>query len=298
MKFHRLVSIVFHKTPISGKNQTKNAYPTFGRETGEVQLPVVNGSFEVFLYKFKMPRYVAYLLFSSGLVLLTELIGIFFYDKMGHEEVLKEDDVRMMVKIDLKSEDSLIDKKIAERDTIAIQVISGDIVLESLAEETQDTYPTITTNEETKNIEKSLKISNIDLSDGDHFEQLKQTYLPQHTSELTKGQLRSDIVIRYYKHNPDGDKVYKLKQLKYYIHERDSEYVDAASNAIYYGENVNVEDIRIVVYTLIKNGIPIKGMRPSKYGKAWKSNSIEIGTDPLLFNENVLTLAAVRAFVH
>lgn len=127
------------------------------------------------------------------------------------------------------------------------------------------------------------------------FEDLKQLYLAPIISDLPSGQLREDVVIRYYKHEQDNDKVYSLRKLGYYIHEKEAlETAGLGSNVMYYGSDVNVEDIQIVAYELLKSGLPLKSIQPTQF--SWKSNSIEIGTDTLLIDNTNLTESAILNF--
>ncbi|WP_420576313.1 hypothetical protein [Ekhidna sp.] len=125
--------------------------------------------------------------------------------------------------------------------------------------------------------------------------ELKNIYLAPKIANLPPGQLREDVVIRYYRHDQDGDKVYSLKSLGYYIHEKEATETEGlGSNVMYYGENVAIEDIQIVAYTLLENGIPLKSIKPSSY--SWKANAIEIGTNPDILEAPELTPESVKKF--
>ncbi|MFK7952086.1 MAG: hypothetical protein AB8B73_04515 [Ekhidna sp.] len=125
------------------------------------------------------------------------------------------------------------------------------------------------------------------------LDDLKENYISIKNAALEEGRSREDVVIRYYKHEKDGDKVYALKDLKYYLHEKPAtETKGLGSNVIYYGDEVNKEDIQVVAFILLENGIPLKSIERSKYD--WKSNSIEIGTDSLLIEQNNLTKKDIR----
>ncbi|MEQ9466124.1 MAG: hypothetical protein RLN88_01860 [Ekhidna sp.] len=127
------------------------------------------------------------------------------------------------------------------------------------------------------------------------LDDLIKNYLSIKNVGLEEGRSREDVVIRYYRHDKDENKVDKLKSLKYYIHEKQAtETRGLGSNMIYYGENVAVEDIQIVAFTLLKNGIPLKSIQPSSY--EWKSNAIEIGTDSDLIGAKNLTEEDIRNF--
>ncbi|MEQ9217363.1 MAG: hypothetical protein RLO17_04930 [Cyclobacteriaceae bacterium] len=128
------------------------------------------------------------------------------------------------------------------------------------------------------------------------FNELKKTYQTKVLNRLPAGKPRTDVIIRYYKHPPDGNSVYTLKDLGFYIHERpvDSEMADYESNSIFYGDSVKKEDLLIVAYTLISEGLPIKSIKPSLYHDGWKYNSIEIGADSTVIEKEVLTLEQLQ----
>lgn len=127
------------------------------------------------------------------------------------------------------------------------------------------------------------------------FADLKNIYLAPKIANLPPGQLREDVVIRYYRHDQDGDKIYSLKDLGYYIHEKEAnETAGLGSNILYYGTGVNIEDIQIVAYALLEKGLPIKSIEPTQF--SWKSNSIEIGTDSLLIENTTLSQADIQNF--
>lgn len=130
-----------------------------------------------------------------------------------------------------------------------------------------------------------------------YFENLLQNYKKNYLSELGNGKARTDIIIRYYRHAPDGNSAYALESLGFYIHERpvDARYAGFQSNAIFYGDSVRLEDIQIVGYTLLKEGLPIKLIKPSKFSDSWKARSIEIGTDTTLLDEPTLSLSALQS---
>ncbi len=132
---------------------------------------------------------------------------------------------------------------------------------------------------------------------GNYFENLLQNYKKSYLSDLGNGKARTDIVIRYYRHAPDGNSAYALESLGFYIHERpvDARYAEFQSNAIFYGDSVRLEDIKIVGYTLLKEGLPIKLIKPSKFSDSWKARSIEIGTDTTLLDEPTLSLSALQS---
>ena len=144
-------------------------------------------------------------------------------------------------------------------------------------------------------VEKPAKNPEPEIDEG-FFTTLKRTYQTTVLNQLPPGKPRSDVIIRYYKHPPDGNSVYSLKDLGFYIHERpvDKVMVDYESNSIFYGDSVKKEDLLIVAYTLLKEGLPIKSIKPSLYHDGWKSNSIEIGADSTVVDQKTLTLQQLQ----
>ncbi|MFY0626461.1 MAG: hypothetical protein JXR07_09210 [Reichenbachiella sp.] len=100
-------------------------------------------------------------------------------------------------------------------------------------------------------------------------------------------------VIRYYAKPLDLKNVYNLKQFGYYIHERASTGLEGhSSNAIFYGDSVKNEEVLLIAYSLISNGMDIKEISRSKY--SWKYNAIEIGTDTTIMNEPSIEISQLR----
>lgn len=126
---------------------------------------------------------------------------------------------------------------------------------------------------------------------GGYFEALREQYKSEILDNLPKEQTRKDIIIRYYHHAPDGDKISVLKELGFYIHERPVEgsLINYESNAVFYGDDVSAEELKLVVYYLLKEGMPIKHISKSQYHNGWKSSSIEIGTDTTSNTKAVIT---------
>ena len=117
---------------------------------------------------------------------------------------------------------------------------------------------------------------------------------------LSKRKYRNDVVVRYYHHEPDGDKVSVLSQYGFYIHERpipdEKRYQEFGSNVIYYGHDFPESDLRFIAAILISNGMDIKSIQPFKDYDGWKHKSIEIGANPRVDKKKALTLQEIRDF--
>lgn len=137
--------------------------------------------------------------------------------------------------------------------------------------------------------------ANEELSDVEYFREFSRVYKEQKLKGV-QPESRTDVVIRYYQKEKDGDRIFRLRALGFYIHERPtSERFDQyASNAIYYGDKVSIEDIKMVAYTLMRQGVEIKTIEPSQFYSDWKAHSIEIGTDDTMQDAPSLTLGDIR----
>ena len=142
-------------------------------------------------------------------------------------------------------------------------------------------------------------ISKIDLSslgDEDYFSEMVKNYEANVLTKLERPDSRNDVVVRYYTKEKDKEKIYGLRKYGFYIHERPSDpvYAEATSNALYYGDDVKNEDIQLVAYVLIKSGVALKEITPSKLHDDWKANSLEIGADTLANKLPTLSLMDIR----
>ena len=133
-------------------------------------------------------------------------------------------------------------------------------------------------------------------TNNEFFRKLKSNYQENIYSKLDRPKNRTDLIIRYYKKDNDDNKIYGLRKLGFYIHERpsDSALSDYNSNALYYGDSVNIEDIQIIAYTLINSGLDLKMISPSRYHDTWKAHSLEIGTDTSFLKKKNLKLSDIR----
>jgi len=130
-----------------------------------------------------------------------------------------------------------------------------------------------------------------------YFESLWNDYQEAIVNKLPAGKARTDVVIRYYKHPNDGNKINAIKPLRFYIHERpiDSVMLPFESNAVYYGDSISTEDLQLTVYSLIEAGFPIKKVALSEYHDNWKAHAIEIGSDTTIMNRRVLSAEEISS---
>lgn len=130
------------------------------------------------------------------------------------------------------------------------------------------------------------------------FEATMQQRADSIRSSLSEGKRRTDVILRYYPHLPDGEVVYSLSDLGFYLHERptDVNQLEKPTNALFYGDNVPLADIQMVAYELIKRGVKIRQIKMSRFHDDWKANSIEIGSEPGAEQLSVLQLGDIENF--
>jgi len=133
------------------------------------------------------------------------------------------------------------------------------------------------------------------LTDTAYFEKLVENYK---NKVLSQTEYRNDVVVRYYKHLRDSGRAEVLVPYGFYLHVRpvdSSGYVTNICNMINYGQDFPVQDIKLIAYLLLENGMPIKRVVPFKYFDGWKHKSIEIWADPSLENAPPLSLEELRS---
>lgn len=134
--------------------------------------------------------------------------------------------------------------------------------------------------------------SEVTLNPEEYFEQLWSRYKEEILSQIPENTSRTDLVVRYYRHPADGNKVESLRDLRFYIHERpvDSTMLAYESNSIFYGDSISKMDLQLAAYRLIQAGVPIRKIELSRFHDDWKKRAIEIGADTTVNNAVVLTL--------
>lgn len=117
---------------------------------------------------------------------------------------------------------------------------------------------------------------------------------------LSRHKPNNNIIIAYYDRTIDEKRVgLELRALGYHFKNKSaSEYMSKKkTNAIWFGAEVPIVDIKIVALTLIRAGIPIKGIRPYKNNSTYrnyKKNIIEVGASVDLDTKPQLTVEQVK----
>ena len=133
-------------------------------------------------------------------------------------------------------------------------------------------------------------------ADSIFFDYLMDNYKNSVVKKLRPSQLRSDVLIQYYNRKDDAKQALRLAQLGFEIHNKYTNNSKEVANVLRFGEDVVLEDIQLVAYILLNQGIPIKQIVPSSYHSDWKPYAIEIGVDALIEERPVLTFKKIRNF--
>lgn len=242
-----------------------------------------------------MAKSLTYFIAAVILVGGFKLIEVFFYEalKPHHPQKKTAKGQKIVDKPKKEKLENLIETTAATSNSNEQAKEPSENAAESVSDQTSATNvaePTLA--QDKQQPETSIAQS---LTGDDYFQDLRNSYLSPILAGLPEGRSREDIVIRYYKHVNDGDKVFALRNLGYYLHQREAEDSEGlGSNALIYGDDVDPRDIELVAYTLIKSGVPLKIIKKSAYD--WKFHSLEIGVDSLAQDNAVLSISDIQDF--
>ena len=133
-------------------------------------------------------------------------------------------------------------------------------------------------------------------ADSIFFDYLLDNYKNVIINKLRPNELRSDVLIQYYNRKEDAKKTTTLTQLGFEIHNKYTNNSKDVANILRFGEDVALEDIQLVAYILLNQGVPLRKIVPSDYHSDWKPYAIEIGVDALVEKRPILTFRKIRNF--
>jgi hypothetical protein len=152
----------------------------------------------------------------------------------------------------------------------------------------------------TEPIEKPPSTKTSSVKSGNNSTYLNGLIQEYRQTVLSKRKYRNDVVVRYYRHEPDGDQIKVLSEFGFYIHERpipdENRFKKFGSNVIYYGHDFPESDLKFIAALLISRGMEIKNIQPFKDFDGWKHKSIEIGANSKLDKKKPLSLEDIQAF--
>ncbi len=111
---------------------------------------------------------------------------------------------------------------------------------------------------------------------------------------------RIDVIVRYYPKDierdlNDGVVLPKLTSYGFRLEQGKPRTPFARTNSVWVGSAVQLDDVRLVVLTLIAAGVDIKGVREFREPTGQKSKVIEIGADAALADRAPVTAQAIMA---
>ncbi len=109
-----------------------------------------------------------------------------------------------------------------------------------------------------------------------------------------------NVTVSYFDKTIDEKRVaLELSALGYkFVQKPASEYMaKRATNAVWFGKGVPLDDIKIITLALVRAGVPVKGIRPYRSISTvtgYKTNIIEVGASVDLDNKPVMTVEEIR----
>jgi len=229
-----------------------------------------------------MPNGIKYTLMAMFFVIITKVLQVTTFDSKHYEKLQRESSSYGYLS---KTGDKSTTQKPNSSEQKSMKVLEKDSKILSENSESKEN-----SEKRAKELDDSIENrARVTLSG------LKNNYLAPLLATIPEGQLRVDIVIRYYRHKKDLGKIDKLKELSYYIHEKEAtETAGMGSNTLYYGDDVPLEDIQIIALTLLEVGVPLKSIKHTKF--EWKAKAIEIGTDTALVDDRNMSIQEIQDF--
>jgi hypothetical protein len=109
---------------------------------------------------------------------------------------------------------------------------------------------------------------------------------------------RSKIRVVYKPQGVDTERISKIlgKELAYGLDIRNDTFLQGIpTNAIWFGDEVPIKDVKIVAYTLIRAGVEVKVIRPFRLSKGGYASIIQIGSDGDYQLQKTLTVEKIQS---
>jgi hypothetical protein len=114
----------------------------------------------------------------------------------------------------------------------------------------------------------------------------------------TKYPIDSNVAVSYYSKTEEAEKItLSLKSLSYnLITKNPSERMkNYSTNSVWFGNKVNISDVKIIALALIRAGITIRVIRPYRNSSSnYKANIVEIGGDVVVEQSAILPYTIQR----
>lgn len=105
---------------------------------------------------------------------------------------------------------------------------------------------------------------------------------------------RQQVTVRYFPKDVDRRIVEAaLRELGFNLTRGQANLPDLPTNAIWFGDDVSIEDVKLVAYTLIRAGVEIKAIRPFRNPDG-KSRQIQVGSDEDYLSREPLSVEEIE----
>ncbi|NQS90451.1 hypothetical protein HQ584_11760 [Patescibacteria group bacterium] len=106
---------------------------------------------------------------------------------------------------------------------------------------------------------------------------------------------RQSITVQYFPKNVDKNIVESaLKELGFKLIRGRANFPAYPTNAIWFGANVKIEDVKLVAFTLIRAGVRLNVISPFRERKGTRSNLIQVGTYVKYLNSPLLNISEIK----
>jgi hypothetical protein len=107
---------------------------------------------------------------------------------------------------------------------------------------------------------------------------------------------RKNVTVQYFPKDVDGEKVESaIQELGFTLDMKRAPISGTATNSIWYGKPVKIEDVKLVAFTLIRAGVQIKAIRPfADYSPRRNAALIQVGADVSVADKAPLSVEEIR----
>lgn len=140
------------------------------------------------------------------------------------------------------------------------------------------------------------KISKINLDTSIVNQSLQANIELSQISSSKARETRSKITIQYFPKDVDERKVDDaLHNLGFRLDKKQPLVVDVPTNSIWFGEKAELEDVKLVAYTLTRAGVQLRAIESFKVPMGKKAFLVQVGASRFVLNEPVFTVEKIRA---
>jgi hypothetical protein len=105
---------------------------------------------------------------------------------------------------------------------------------------------------------------------------------------------RENVTVQYFPKDVDVAIVKQaLRELGFMLKTGSTQFPKIPTNAIFFGDGVNLDDVKLVAYTLIRAGVEIKVIQPFHNSRG-RSNLIQVGSLRDAVDERPLRIEEIR----